>query len=177
MTTLRKGMTREEVAAVVCDALQRSGIHAVLSGSSAAAVYAPDAPASMDLDFVVVTVARRVSTAMEELGFHRDRRYWRHTATDFWVDFQPGPVAIWQEIVQEAEIRETEVGKLRLLPPTECVMDRLVYYFDNADSEALEQAVAVARQQDVDLKRIEAWAEKGGFGERYREFASRLNEP
>ena len=45
------------------------------------------------------------------------------------------------------------MGTLRLLAPTECVMDRLAWYFHDADTQCLEQAVKVATLHLVDLER------------------------
>ena len=39
-----------------------------------------------------------------------------------------------------------------------CVMDRLAWYFHDADTQCLEQAIQVAMRHPVDLKRIERWA-------------------
>jgi len=90
----------------------------------------------------------------------------------------PGPVAIGQETIRDFAERETRMGTLRLLAPTECVMDRLAWYFHNADTQCLEQAVDVATRHPVDLKRIEKWAraEQTHGKERFREFEHRLRE-
>lgn len=166
--------SREEIAGLVCSALERHGIRAVLSGSSVVVLYAEDAPASLDLDFVVVGVARRVARAMQELEFRKDGRHWRHAETPYWVEFPEGPVSVGETRVTEIAERETALGLLRLLPPTECVMDRLASYYHANDTECLEQAVAVARAHAVDLQRIQAWSERERFPAEYQEFLARL---
>jgi hypothetical protein len=59
---------------------------------------------------------------------------------------------------------------LRLLTPTECVMDRLSIYFVDKDPQCLEQALAVAQDQLVDLERIREWAGRQGRPERFQDF-------
>ena len=74
--------------------------------------------------------------------------------------------------------RVSETGVLRLLHPTECVMDRLAWYFHDADRQCLEQAVRVAGRHSVNLRRIERWARKElpHGPKRFREFAQLLRE-
>jgi hypothetical protein len=94
------------------------------------------------------------------------------------VEFPAGPVAIGEETIHEFDERESATGVLRLLRATECVMDRLVWYIHEADTQCLEQAVRVASLHPVDLKRIEPWARgEGPEGlERFRDFTRRLKE-
>jgi hypothetical protein len=115
---------------------------------------------------------------MQSLGFEKQGRHWVHPATRFWVEFPPGPVQVGDAVVLDFAERPTSVGPLRLLHPTECVMDRLAGYVHWNDRQCLDQAVAVARTQEVDLQRIESWAHsKGGRAiERVRDFHARLRE-
>jgi hypothetical protein len=171
-------MSLEEVAALVCSTLDRHGVSVVLSGGSVASIYSDAEHVSYDLDFVPTGLARKVDRAMESLGFEREGRHWRHPRTRYWVEFPAGPVAIGEETIREFAERETSAGVLRLLRPTECVMDRLAWYIHDADPQCLEQAVRVASRHEVDLRRIERWARgEGPRGtERFREFARRLRE-
>jgi hypothetical protein len=171
-------MALEELAALVCSTLDRHGISVVLSGGSVVSIYAGAEHVSYDLDFVPTGLARKVDRAMESLGFEKEGHHWRHPRTPYWVEFPAGPVAIGEETIREFAQRETASGVLRLLRPTECVMDRLAWYIHNADPQCLEQAVRVARLHDVDLRRIERWARgEGPHGaERFQEFARALRE-
>ncbi|MDH3686192.1 MAG: hypothetical protein OEP95_08190, partial [Myxococcales bacterium] len=112
------------------------------------------------------------------LGFEKTRRHWTHPKSRYWVELPPGPVAIGEETIRNFAKRETRSGTLRLLAPTECVMDRLAWYFHDADTQCLEQAVKVATRHPVDLERIERWARgEWPHGEkRFREFEQRLGE-
>jgi hypothetical protein len=171
-------MPLEEVAALVCSTLDAHGISVVLSGGSVVSIYSNAEYVSFDLDFVPIGLARSVDRAMESLGFVKQQRHWRHPRSRYWVEFPAGPVAIGDETIHDFAERETACGVLRLLRPTECVMDRLTWYFHDADTECLEQAVRVATLHPVDLARVERWArrERPHGAERFREFERRLRE-
>lgn len=173
-----ESMPLEEVAALVCSTLDHHGISVVLSGGSVVSIYSNAEYVSYDLDFIPIGLARRVDRAMESLGFVKQQRYWRHPTSQYWVEFPTGPVAIGEETIRDFAEHETATGVLRLLHPTECVMDRLTWYFHSADAQCLEQAVRVATLQPVDLARIERWAlgERPHGAERFREFERRLRE-
>lgn len=168
----------EEVAALVCSTLDHHGISVVLSGGSVVSIYSNAEYVSYDLDFVPLGLARQVDRAMESLGFVKQQRHWRHPRSRYWVEFPTGPVAIGEERISEFAERETATGVLRLLRPTECVMDRLAWYFHGADTQCLEQAVRVASLHTIDLQRIERWAQKEQphGPDRFREFERRLRQ-
>lgn len=150
----------EDIAALVCTALGNAGIDVVLSGGSVVSIYSNAEYVSYDLDFVPIGLARRVDPVMTSLGFESQQRHWRHPRSRYWVEFPVGPVAIGEETIHEFAERETSVGRLRLLRPTECVMDRLTWFIHSADRQCLDQAVRVATLHPVDLRRIERWANK-----------------
>lgn len=91
MTVVDATLSREEVAALVCSTLDQYGIEAVLCGGAVVSIYSENEYESFDLDFVHPGLARRVSPAMAELGFVRQGRYWKHSDTEYWVEFPPGP--------------------------------------------------------------------------------------
>jgi hypothetical protein len=64
--------------------------------------------------------------------------------------------------VESVRELETSTGLLRLLAPTECVMDRLAAYYHWRDPQSLDQAVQVALRQEIDLRRIEQWSRAEG---------------
>ena len=171
-------MSLEQVAALVCSTLDQHGISVVLSGGAVVSIYSDHEYVSYDLDFIQTGLARKVDRAMESLGFLRQQRHWRHPRSRYWVEFPAGPVAIGEERIDDFAERESETGTLRLLHPTECVMDRLAWYFHDADRQCLEQAVRVARRHPVDLRRVERWARKElpHGPKRFREFAQLLRE-
>jgi hypothetical protein len=166
----------EELAALVCTILEAHGISVVLSGGAVVSIYSDSEYVSYDLDFIPIGLARKVDRSMESLGFEKHQRHWTHPRSRYWVEFPPGPVAIGEETIRTFAEREVRTGALRLLAPTECVMDRLAWYIHGADTQCLEQAVRVARLHPVDLERIQRWArgERPHGEKRFREFERRL---
>lgn len=169
--------TVEELAALVSSTLEAHGISVVLSGGAVVTIYSNAEYVSNDLDFIPTGFARKVDEAMTSLGFEKEGRHWAHPKTKYFVEFPAGPVAIGEETIREFAKRRTKLGTLRLLRPTECVMDRLTWYIHDTDMQGLDQAVRVARRHPVDLRRIERWARgEGPRGlERFLEFKSRLD--
>jgi hypothetical protein len=77
-------------------------------------------------------------------------------------------------VVHEFAERRTAHGTLAILTPTDCVMDRLAWYYHAQDEQGLEQAVAVAAANEVDLGRIETWSKRVRAGEKFARFRARL---
>lgn len=174
MTEIRPNLSREEVAAVVCDALDQAGIEVVLSGGAVVSIYSDNEYESFDLDFIRIGLSRAMGPVMEALGFEKTGRHWKHAESDFWVEFPPGPVQVGELIVTEFSERRTPVGSLRILTPTDCVMDRLAGFYHWNDAQCLEQAVAVACRHPVDLDRIRDWSARESSSGRFEEFIARL---
>lgn len=174
MTLINDEMTREEVGALVCSTFERNGIEVVLSGGAVVSIYTENEYESYDLDFIRTGLSRRVDPFMLELGFHKEGRYWKHPNSKYWIEFPPGPVQVGEAFVSTFANRKTKYGELRLLTPTDCVLDRLAGYFHWNDPQSLEQALSVARHQSVDLERIESWSERERSIKGFRIFKERL---
>ncbi len=174
MSAVRENMQLEDLAGLVCSTLERHGVRVVLSGGSVVSIYSANTYQSYDLDFIQIGLARRMDAAMQELGFAKSGRHWTHPSTRYWVEFPPGPVQVGESLVTQFAERTTRFGVLRLLAPTECVMDRLAAWFHWSDPQGLEQAVAVAERHPVDLERIETWSRKERAAEKFAEFRARL---
>jgi hypothetical protein len=99
-----------------------------------------------------------------------------HPLTALFVEFPTGPLAIGDELIRETEVGEkrTASGTIRLLTPTQCVMDRLAAYFHWNDLQSLDQAVMVASSQKVSLAKLEAWARREGAAEKLAKFKQQL---
>lgn len=171
-------MSRLELAAYISEQLRKKGIHVVLSGGSCASIYSDDEYVSADLDFVNAGFARRslIRDAMQSLGFLEERRYFRHPETELVVEYPPGPLAIGEEQIREVKELETENGTLMLLSPTDCVKDRLAWFYHYSDLECLQQAVLVAKHQPIDLDEIERWSAAEGHSDQYSKIRSRLEQ-
>jgi hypothetical protein len=175
MSTIHPAMTREELGALVCETLHQHGIHVVLSGGAVVSIYSDSEYESYDLDFIRTDLVPRLDPAMEALGFRKSgARQWQHPDTHLWVDFTSGPVMVGHLAVTKFAERRTRFGVLRLLAPTECVMDRLANYYHFDDPQALDQALAVATRQPVDIGRIKVWSRDEAAEDKFSDFVGRL---
>jgi hypothetical protein len=159
----------------VCTALDESGISVVLSGGAVVSIYSENVYESFDLDFIRTGLERKVDDVMENLGFEKKAgRHWAHPESQYWVEFSPGPVQVGETVVTEFAERRTPVGTLRLIMPTECVMDRLAGFYHWNDHQCLEQAIAVAQRHPIDLDRLKVWSKGEAAAEKFEVFFEKL---
>ena len=59
---------------------------------------------------------------------------------------------------------------LRLLSPTQCVMDRLAAYYHWNDRQSLEQALLVAENHPIKLNEVKKWSKNEGETSKFQEF-------
>lgn len=141
--------TLEDVCFAVCSALQAASIEAVLTGGSAATIYAPDVYTSFDADFVLrrTPPAAALRASLATLGYRHVSTHgmFEHPKSRFTIDFPSGPLAVGGQYVQETKTLERGAERLRILTPTDCVKDRLAHYYHWDDLTALQAAVGVAR--------------------------------
>ncbi len=153
-----------ELAALVSQALEAAGIKATLSGGGAVSIYTNNEYRSDGLDFVSAERPSRLSAALLPLGFKlaSDRRHFTHPDTELFLEFPPGPLEFGSRVVQHDDLprMDTPWGSLRIITPTLCVMDRLAAYWHWRDRQSWDQAVLVARQQEVDYAELTAYAKE-----------------
>ena len=173
-------LTAERLAAVICDALERRGFTAVLSGGACVMIYAEGKYVSKDLDFVLSPSDRLgiVETVLGRLGFRAAGRVYVHPELHLSVDVgNRWPLAVGQEILKPPPRRSVSGYHLRMLSPTDCVKDRLAAFYYWEDRQALEQAILVCLAQRVNMREVGRWSraegQVSGFAEFRRELASR----
>lgn len=171
-------MTRLELAAFISSAFQDSDIDVVLSGGSCVSIYSEEQYVSGDLDFVnvIFTKRDRIIKVMESLGFNEKNRYFRHPGTVLLVEFPPGPLGVGEEPVKQINEIKTETGILRIISPTDCVKDRLAWYYHDGDTECLRQAILVAKYKPIDLVEIERWSKVEDKTDLYRKIRKELEK-
>jgi hypothetical protein len=158
--------TLEDVCFAVSAALARHSIDAVLTGGSAATLYAPHVYTSMDADFVLLgsTTRNELLTALADVGFvpSRINGMFEHSKTPFTIDFPRGPLAVGGDYVQEFATLERGEIRLRILTPQDCVRDRLAHFYHWDDYTGLNAAVGVARchRGQIDLQQLQEWTER-----------------
>ncbi len=171
-------MSRLELAGFVAAEFRRRKINVVLSGGSCVSIYSAEKYVSTDLDFVNAGFTKRaaIREAMESLGFSEENRYFRHPDTALLVEFPPGPLGVGEEPVKQIDEITTATGVVRIISPTDCIKDRLAWYYHDNDTECLEQALLVAATHDIDLGEIERWSGVEGKREAFDAIKHRLGE-
>ena len=176
--------TLTDVCFAVSTALDHHGMPAVLTGGSAAAVFAPHADMSDDADFILThdDSLGDVAVALQSIGFQRDgrSRMFVHLHTRFTVDFPKGPLSVGGDYLQETHVLERGDLRLRILTRIDCIRDRLAHFYFWNDYTALNAAVGVAADAsaDLDLSPVQAWTERESplLLEKYAEFERRLQQ-
>ena len=111
---------------------------------------------------------------LEGLGYVLTGQQYAHPANPFTLDFPPGPLMVGDDVITEWDTWEEGDQLLHIISPTDSVRDRLAAYLHWNDATSLEVALAVARQQTIDMNVIEAWCKREGRPERFATFARRL---
>lgn len=173
-----KEMSLGELGAFVCSHLEKKGIRVVLTGGACVSIYSDNKYQSMDLDFVeeVPVTRRKLKRVLDGLGFSEENRYFRHPDTEFFLEFPPGPLSVGEEPIRDISVLEFPTGRLRLISPTDCVKDRLAAYYHWDDRQSLEQALLVARDQEIDFLEVRKWSGREGELGKFETFFKALSE-
>lgn len=165
----------------MAEALLEQGIEVVLSGGSCVSIYSSERYVSKDLDFIDISLKsnRQIAKAIQSLGFEnqpKNSRHFAHPETALTIEFPSAPLAIGDEHIKSADVAtmETKHGALRLLTPTDCVKDRLANYCCFGDKQCLEQALLVAKAQQINIDNLKRWHENKGQLKGFEQFKERL---
>ena len=171
-------MSIGELAACISSHLRKRGIDVVLSGGACVTIYSEGKYVSRDLDFIETRFATpgEIRTAMREIGFAPENRYYTHKDTEFLVEFPRGPLSLGGEPAGPIHEIKFSTGILRILSPTDCVKDRLAGFYHWKDLQSLEQAVLVARARNVDLAEIARWSAAEGMKDMFASIAARFGD-
>jgi hypothetical protein len=109
-----------DVAFVVCTALDRDGVTAVLTGGSAATVYAPEAHQSRDLDFILQfrSPGAEPARVLAGLGYREESGVYIHPESPLTLDFPRGPLAVGGDLIGTWDRLEDGGLVLDILTPT-----------------------------------------------------------
>lgn len=172
-----KNISIKDLAALVCKTLNDKEIDAVLVGGACVTIYTTNQYVSYDLDFVSHTSLKKISRVLSDIGFRREStRHFVRKDCPFFIEFVAPPLSIGSEPVKYRKTFKSRLGELVLLTPTDSVKDRLAAFYHWNDSEALEQAVMVAKAQKVNLGEIRRWSGNEGHKEKYAVFLLTLNK-
>ena len=165
MTSITEHTTLSELAVIVSEALAAAGIPAVLGGGAAVTYYSDSRYMSTDLDFITTERNKVIAPVVARLGFRQRGKDFVHDDSKFFLEFPPGPISFGNRYVDvsETQIVETRFGELRIITPTQCVMDRLAWFVHGNDPQARAQAALVARLQPIDWGVVHDWAQEEGI--------------
>lgn len=176
-----KGLSRLELAALICEYLSEQGIDVVLSGGSCVSIYSDELYVSKDLDFVDISLKtnRQIAKCIQRLGFEnqpKNSRHFAHPDTELTVEFPSAPLTVGDQQVLSKDVSKIEVQNnlLKLLSPTDCIKDRLANYYYFKDNQCLEQALLVAKKQLIDLQELERWHQTEGLEAEFQRFKQQL---
>jgi hypothetical protein len=173
-------MGRAELAAFVQEHLRGRGIDMVLCGGACVSIYSLGKYVSMDLDMVHTGLTpprqRLLREVMQDIDFAGEGRHFKHPDNELFVEFPMGPPSVGEEPVKEIIERQESTGMLKILSPTDCVKDRLTWFYHDNDRQCLYQAVMVARENPIDLEEIERWSRGEGMGREFERIKDRLQK-
>jgi hypothetical protein len=167
----------KELAAIVSGRLNEEGIDSILVGGACVSIYTKNKYLSSDLDFVSAASIKEISSALSDLGFERkSSRHFERKGCPFFIEFVPPPAAIGSEPIKGRNVIKTRGGSIFLLTPTDSVKDRLAAYYHWNDPQALEQALLLAKTQEINFKEVERWSKKEGHEEKYGVYIKRARK-
>jgi hypothetical protein len=179
---ITESSTLVDVCFEVSTALDSHGMPAVLTGGSAATVYAPEVYTSHDADYILESDHRidEVALALVDLGLKRHGKLRRfiHSTTQYRIYFPRGPLAVGGDYIRESSMLNRENLSLRILTRTDCIRDRLAHFYHWDDYTALNVAVEVscADLNDVNFSCIKDWTLRKSplFLMKFEEFEKRV---
>jgi len=159
--------------------LKNKGIDTILVGGAVVSIYSNGAYRSGDLDFVKVSLFEtKIEETMNELGFKKHgRHYINPDCKHLFVEFPGGPpFGIGEDNTIVPDEVEVNGAVIKILSPTDCVKDRLASFIYFKAPEALDQAVLVAKNQEVNLDSIKKWCKRENALSAFEEFLKALKK-
>jgi hypothetical protein len=169
-------LTRAELAALVVTTLATAGIDVVLVGGSCVCLYTNERFGSFDLDFIDMsyTRKRKIAAALAEIGFtpRGASRYFEREDCQWSIEFPSAPLAIGHEQISSDRVAElqTPMGTVRLLSPTDCIKDRLLWWYLENDGQCWEQALDIAHHHSIQWADLKAWHKGEGYIDEFDNF-------
>lgn len=177
MAKIAPSSTQQEVAAIVSSSLEEAGISATLSGGAAVSIYTDNEYQSKDLDFVTAALVTDISPVLDEIGFVHTgvprMSQFSHPLIEWYVEFPPTPISFGHLQVTHGQCATIDlpVGTIRIITPTQSVMDRLAAAIHWNDAQSREQAILVAAKQNINWDELLTWfTNEGETGEEFDRF-------
>lgn len=174
-----KTCTEKELWEYVAVHLKKRGIDTILVGGAVVSIYSKGAYHSGDLDFVKASMfVTKLDEAMKEIGFKKHGRHFIHPeCKHLFVEFpESPPLGIGEDNTIVPDEVEVDGTIIKIFSPTDCVKDRLASYIHFKAPEGLDQAVLVAKNQDVNLASIKKWCKGENALYAFEEFLRALKK-
>lgn len=169
-------MSLKDFAIAVAQALKEKNIDVILTGGAVVSIYSEGKYVSKDADFLSVSDHQTIKNAMLDIGFKNLGKDFYHDDCRFTVEFPGYELVIGDEPMKpEGKIKSGKFT-LKLLSPTQCVMDRLAAFYHWKDRQSLEQAIMVAQSHPIKISAIKVWSEKEGMSDRFNVFIDALKK-
>lgn len=169
-------MSLQDFAMTVAEALKEKNIDVILTGGAVVSIYSEGKYVSKDADFLSETDHQIIKKAMFDLGFKSLGKDFYHDDCQFTAEFPGYELVIGDEPMKPGGKIKSGKFTLKLLSPTQCVMDRLAAFYHWKDRQSLQQAIMVAQNHPVKLKAIEVWSGKEGMSDKYKVFLQELKK-
>ncbi len=171
-------LSLKELAAYVSHHLRENGIDNVLTGGACVSIYTKNRYLSYDLDFVNIADAplSKIDAALDRIGFKKQGRIYVNDAVRYSVDILNPPLSIGEDKINNIRVMTFKKMVLKLLSPTDSVKDRLAAFYFWNDRQALEQAVLICRDNQVDFKNIARWSEKENEKDKFKMFMNKIKK-
>jgi hypothetical protein len=159
--------------------LKKNGIDTVLVGGAVVSIYSRGAYQSGDLDFVKLSMfVPNLEIIMNEIGFKKKGRHYIHPeCKHLFVEFPGGPpLGIGEDnniIPDEIIVKGTVI---KIYSPTDCVKDRLASYIHFKSRECFDQAILVAKSNEVNLTSIQKWCKGENANYAFDDFIKELKK-
>jgi ABC-type transport system substrate-binding protein len=174
-----KTCTEKELWQYIAVHLKKNGIDTILVGGAVVSIYSNGAYHSGDLDFVKTSMfVTKLEETMNELGFKKHGRHYVHPeCKHLFVEFPGGPpLGIGEDNTIVPDEVEVDGVTIKIFSATDCVKDRLASYIYFKASEGLDQAVLVAKNQEVNLASIKKWCKGENSLDTFEEFIEALKK-
>lgn len=162
---IAKDTSLPKLASIVFDHLNKHGVSATLTGGAVVTIYTNNKYESGDLDFISPEDHKRILEVMKLIGFEPNppkSKNLSHPNTEFTIEF-PGRVTMIGSVLEIVD-HETEISgvRIKMLSPTQSVMDRLAAYIAWKDPQGLDQAEWICENHPVNIEKIKKWARNEG---------------
>jgi hypothetical protein len=162
MTDISRQTTLKELAGIVGTAFAKAGVEAVLTGGAAVSIYTDNVYQTYDLDFVSRNRMEIIATALKPIGFQRESsgRYFTSSHTDFLIEFPAHELSFGETTISMSDttIASTSLGSVRIITPTQLIMDRLAAYVHWGDNPSFEQALMIVQDNPIEWSKLFEWA-------------------